>query len=67
MRPVPQPRRGVVSEGTQALLPLEGLPVRQLPAGGGAAAGHGGAGGAEEAAGHGGELTEVLLVASLAA
>lgn len=65
MRPVPQPRRGVVPEGTQALLPLEGLPVRQLPAGGGAAAGDGGAGGAEEAAGHRGERREVLLAVTL--
>ncbi|XP_029366311.1 doublesex- and mab-3-related transcription factor 2a isoform X2 [Echeneis naucrates] len=49
---MPQPRSGFLPEGPQALLPLEGLPVRQLPAGGGETAGHGGPGGPEEAAGH---------------
>lgn len=55
MRPLPQPRRRVVFERPQTLLPLEGLPLRLLPAGGGAAARHGGAGRPEEAASGGGE------------
>lgn len=61
VRPLPQPRRGVLPEGTQALLPLEGLPVRQLPAGGGETAGDGGAGGPEEAASHGGKAAVVCV------
>ncbi|CAJ0939450.1 unnamed protein product [Ranitomeya imitator] len=40
----------LLPEGPQALLSLERLSVRQLPAGGGEAAGDGGAGGAPEAA-----------------
>ena len=55
MRPLSEPRRRVVSEGPQTLLPLERLSLRLLPAGGGAAARHGGAGRAEAAAGGGGE------------
>jgi len=34
VRSLSQPWRGVVSEGAQASLPLEGLPVRQLSVGG---------------------------------
>jgi len=41
VRPVPQPRRRVVSEGTQAPVSLEGLPVCELPAGRRTTAGHG--------------------------
>lgn len=58
VRPLPQPRGGVMPEGPQALLPLEGLSVRQLPTGGGEAAGDGGAGGAEEATSYRGEAGE---------
>lgn len=55
VRPLSQPRRRVVFEGPQTLLPLEGLSLRLLPAGGGAAARDGGAGRAAAAAGCGGE------------
>lgn len=64
VRPLPQSRRGVLPEGTQALLPLEGLSVRQLPAGGGEAAGDGGAGGPEETASHGGETGAATAAAT---
>lgn len=55
MCPLSKPRRRFVFERPQALLPLEGLPLRVLPVGGGAAARHGRAGRAQEAAGGGGE------------
>lgn len=55
MRPLSEPRRRLVSERPQTLLPLEGLSLRLLPAGGGAPARHGGAGRAEAAASCGGE------------
>ncbi|XP_026107040.1 doublesex- and mab-3-related transcription factor 2-like isoform X2 [Carassius auratus] len=35
MRPLQEPRRGVLSEGAQEVLPVERLPVRELSAGGG--------------------------------
>lgn len=41
MRPVSQPRGGLGSQGPQALVRLEGLPVRLLPPGGRASARHG--------------------------
>lgn len=55
MRALSKPRRRVVLERPQTLLPLEGLSLRLLPAGGGAAARHGSAGRAPAAAGCGGE------------
>lgn len=55
MRPLSKPRRRLVLERPQTLLPLEGLPVRVLPAGGGTAARDGGAGRTEEATGGGGD------------
>lgn len=36
-----QPRRGLGSQGSQALVRMEGLPVRLLPPGGGASTGYG--------------------------
>lgn len=50
-----EPRRGLRAQGPQALLPLEGLRVRQVHPDRGEAAGDGRAGGAQEAAGPGGE------------
>ena len=55
MRSLPEPRRGVRAQGPQALLPLEGLHVRQVHPDRRTPARHGGAGGAEAAAGAGGE------------
>lgn len=55
MRPLSEPRRRFVFERPQTLLPLEGLSLCLLPAGGGAAACHGSAGRTEEAASCGGE------------
>lgn len=55
MRPLSEPRRRFVSERPQTLLPLEGLSLRLLPAGGGAAARHGRTGRTEAAASSGGE------------
>ena len=42
---LPQPRRHLVPQGPQEAVPLEGMPLRSLRPGGGAAARHGGAGG----------------------
>lgn len=50
-----EPRRGLRAQGPQALLSLEGLRVRKVHPDRGEAAGDGRAGGAEEAAGSGGE------------
>lgn len=55
VRALPQPRSGVCAQGPQALLPLEGLPVRQVHAHRRAPARHGGAGGAAQATGAGRE------------
>ena len=55
-----EPRRRVVSERPQALLPLEGLPLRQLSAGGGAPARHGGASRPAATASGGGEERTTL-------
>lgn len=55
MRPLSEPRRRFVFERPQTLLPLEGLSLCLLPAGGGAAARHGRAGRTEAAASCGGE------------
>lgn len=52
---LPEPRRGVQTEGPQAAVPMAGLPLCELRAGGGEAAGDGGAGGPEETAGGRGE------------
>lgn len=57
MRPLSKPRRRFLSERPQTLLPLEGLPLCLLPAGGGAPARHGGAGRSQTAAGCGGETS----------
>lgn len=50
-----EPRSCFLLERPQTLLPLEGLSLRLLPAGGGAAARHGRAGRAEATASGGGE------------
>lgn len=50
MRPLSEPRSCFLLERPQTLLPLEGLPLRLLPAGGGAAARHGRAGRAQATA-----------------
>lgn len=55
MRAVPQPRRRLGAQGPQALLSLAGLCLCQVHPDRGAAASDGGPGGAEEAAGSGGE------------
>lgn len=55
MRPLSEPRRRFVFERPQTLLPLEGLSLCLLPAGGGASARHGSAGRTEAAASSGGE------------
>lgn len=55
MRPLSEPWSCFLLERPQTLLPLEGLPLRLLPAGGGAAARHGRAGRAEATASGGGE------------
>lgn len=55
MRPLSEPWRRFVFERPQTLLPLAGLSLRLLPAGGGAAARDGSAGRAEAAASCGGE------------
>lgn len=55
MRPLSEPWSCFLLERPQTLLPLEGLSLRLLPAGGGAAARHGRAGRAEATASGGGE------------
>lgn len=55
MRQVPEPRGSFGAEGPQALLPMEGLCVRQVHADRRETEGHGGPGGFEAAAGPGGE------------
>lgn len=54
MRPLSEPRSCFLLERPQTLVPLEGVSLRLLPAGGGAPARHGRAGRAEAAAGGGG-------------
>uniref|UniRef100_A0A2K5TKG6 Doublesex and mab-3 related transcription factor 3 n=1 Tax=Macaca fascicularis TaxID=9541 RepID=A0A2K5TKG6_MACFA len=51
VRALPQPRRTVLAQGPQALLPLQGLHLREVHPHNRAAAGHGCAGGAAPAAG----------------
>lgn len=51
MRAVPEPRRAVVAQRSQALLPLQGLHLREVHPHHREAARHGGAGGAPQAAG----------------
>uniref|UniRef100_A0A8C0RWB7 DMA domain-containing protein n=1 Tax=Canis lupus familiaris TaxID=9615 RepID=A0A8C0RWB7_CANLF len=51
VRALPQPRRAVLAQGPQALLPLQGLHLREVHPHHRAAAGHGRAGGAAPAAG----------------
>lgn len=58
MRPLSEPRRRFVFKRPQTLLPLEGLSLRLLPAGGGTTARHGCAGRAEAAASCRGEECE---------
>lgn len=55
MCPLSEPRRRFVFERPQTLLPLEGLSLCLLPAGGGEAARHGSTGRTETATGCGGE------------
>lgn len=51
MRALPEPRRAVLAQGSQALLPVQRLHLREVHPHHRAAARHGGAGGAPEAAG----------------
>lgn len=51
VRTVPEPRRALLAQRSQALLPLQGLHLREMHPHHRAAARHGGAGGAPEAAG----------------
>ncbi len=59
VRALQESRRGFASEGSQALLPLARLRVRQVRVDRGEAARHGGAGGSAEAAGAGGAADDV--------